>query len=76
MGKFCACMHMFCIYSQNVCVCVCEGVRFVCMFVCIVAKPQSKHEFTWILLILLTLLNFSKKGREKIKRRCLELVRF
>lgn len=31
-------------------------------------QPQGKHEFTWILLILLTFLNFrDKKGREEDK---------
>lgn len=48
--------------------------------VCTVAKPQAQHGFTWILLILLILLTFlnfrERKGREKIKRRCLELARF
>lgn len=60
-----ACILFCCIYKmQSVC---------MYMFVCTVAKPQAKHKFTWILLILLTFLNFrKKKGREKIKRRCLE----
>ena len=35
------------------------------MYVCNVAKPQAKREFTWILLILLTFLNFSEKKGEK-----------
>ena len=58
------CMHLF---TKYVCVCGGGGGSGVCvcvyMFVCTVAKPQAK--FTWILLILLTFLNFSEKKREK-----------
>ena len=56
------CMHLFtkyvCVWGEGIQGCVC-----VYMFVCTVAKPQAK--FTWILLILLTFLNFSEKKREK-----------
>lgn len=36
-GKFCACMHMFCIYSQNTCVWRGEGSRSVCAYTCLCA---------------------------------------
>lgn len=66
-GKFWAYMHMSCIYWQDTGVWRGEGLSFICMhmYVWAVAKPHAKHEFTWILLILLTFLNFSEKKKER-----------